>query len=94
LAFIGLLLYAVPLMYGATLKGLMWQSDKPFIDSVVLMFDYWIWRAIGGSLMFISHIIFSYNFYKMTFNEVKEIDLQEETFKQLQKDVASGKAAV
>jgi len=88
LAFIGLLLYAVPLMYGATLKGLMWQSGKPFIDSVVLMFDYWIWRAIGGSLMFISHIIFCYNFYKMTNKEIKEIDLQEETFSQLGKDAA------
>ena len=88
LAFIGLLLYAVPLMYGATLKGLMWQSGKAFIDSVVLMFDYWIWRAIGGSLMFISHIIFCYNFYKMTFKEVKEIDLQEETFNQLEKEAA------
>lgn len=87
MAFIGLLLYAVPLMYGATLKGLMWQSGQPFIDSVVLMFDYWIWRAIGGSLMFISHIIFCYNFYKMTFKEVKEIDLQEETFSQLEKEL-------
>ena len=87
LAFVGLLLYTLPLMYGATLKGLMWQSDKPFIDSVVMMFDYWIWRAIGGSLMFISHIVYFYNFYKMTFKTVEEIDIKNEAFKQLKNEL-------
>lgn len=91
LAFIGLLLYAVPLMYGATLRGLMWQSGKPFIDSVVMMFDWWIWRAIGGSLMFISHIIYFYNFYKMTFKTVEEIDIKDEAFKQLQNELSLAK---
>ncbi|MES2702801.1 MAG: cbb3-type cytochrome c oxidase subunit I [Bacteroidota bacterium] len=83
LAFIGLLLYSIPLMIGGTLKGLMWMGDKPFIDSVVMMFDYWVWRAIGGSLMFISHIIYFYNFYKMSFKAVEEIDIKKEAFKQL-----------
>ncbi|HNJ59331.1 MAG TPA: cbb3-type cytochrome c oxidase subunit I, partial [Chitinophagaceae bacterium] len=57
LAFIGLILYCFPLMFGATLKGMMWMEGKPFIDSVVKMFDYWVWRAIGGSLTFFSHIL-------------------------------------
>jgi cytochrome c oxidase cbb3-type subunit 1 len=65
LAFIGLLFYAIPLMWGATIKGLMWQSGQPFIDSVVMMFEFWVWRAVGGSMMFVSHILFAYNFYKM-----------------------------
>ena len=81
LAFIGLLFYSIPLSVGATLKGLMWMEGKPFIDSVVVMFGYWVWRAIGGSLMFISHLIFAYNFYLMTTNEVATIDVQEEAFK-------------
>jgi cytochrome c oxidase cbb3-type subunit 1 len=81
LAFIGLLFYAIPLSVGATLRGLMWMDGKPFIDSVVLMFDYWLWRAIGGSLMFISHLVFAFNFYKMTIKEVAEIDVKEEAFK-------------
>ncbi len=84
LAFIGLLFYAIPLSVGATLRGLMWMEGKPFIDSVVLMFDYWLWRAIGGSLMFISHLVFAYNFYKMTIKEVPEIDVKEEAFKILE----------
>ncbi|WP_310556930.1 cbb3-type cytochrome c oxidase subunit I [Flavobacterium sp.] len=84
LAFIGLLFYAIPLSVGATLRGLMWMEGKPFIDSVVLMFDYWLWRAIGGSLMFISHLVFAFNFYKMTMKEVVEIDVKEEAFKILQ----------
>ena len=84
LAFIGLLFYSVPLSIGATLRGLMWMDGKPFIDSVVLMFDFWVWRAIGGSLMFISHLIFAYNFYRMTTNEVEELDVKEEAFRILE----------
>lgn len=52
-------------MYGSTLRGLMWLDGKPFIDSVVLMAPYWLWRAIGGSLMWLSHIFFAYNMYRM-----------------------------
>ena len=65
LALIGLLFYTVPLMYGSTLKGLMWMEGKPFIDSIVFMAPYWLWRAIGGSLMWISHLFFAYNIYRM-----------------------------
>ena len=88
LAFVGLLLYAIPLMIGGTLKGLMWLDHKPFIDSVIMMFEYWVWRAIGGSLMFISHIIYFYNFYKMTYKIMEEIDVKEEAFKQLEKELS------
>ena len=65
LALIGLLFYTFPLMYGSTLRGLMWMDGKPFIESVELMAPYWLWRAIGGSLMWLSHILFAYNFYVM-----------------------------
>ena len=66
LAFIGLLFYTFPLMYGSTLRGLMWiEGSKSFIESVELMAPYWLWRAIGGSLMWLSHILFAYNFYIM-----------------------------
>ena len=65
LALIGLLFYTVPLMYGSTLRGLMWMDGKPFIDSVEMMSPFWLWRAIGGSLMWLSQLIFAYNFYVM-----------------------------
>lgn len=65
LAFIGLLLYSVPLMIGGTLKGLQWMDGKPFIDGVIMMAPYWLWRAIGGSMMWLSHLFFAYNFYEM-----------------------------
>ena len=71
-ALIGLIFYTFPLMYGSTLRGLMWIDGKPFIESVELMAPYWLWRAIGGSLMWISHIIFAYNFYKMVRRNVDE----------------------
>lgn len=79
LAFIGLLFYTIPLMIGGTLKGLMWMEQKPFIDSVVMMAPYWLWRAIGGTMMWLAHIFFAYNFYKMTFG-VKSIDVKETAF--------------
>ncbi len=83
IAFIGLLFYVVPLSLGATFRGMMWMDSKPFIDSVTMMFEYWVWRAIGGSLMFISHLIFAYNFYKMVTKDVEIIDVKREAFSQL-----------
>lgn len=65
LAFVGLFAYMVSLMTGGTLKGLSWIEGNPFIESVILMREYWVWRAVGGSMMFISHLIFAYNFYVM-----------------------------
>ncbi len=81
LALIGLLFYAIPLMYGGTLRGMMWLEGKSFIESVSMMFPYWLWRAIGGSLMWISHLFFAYNMYKMlayTYTvDVKEAAIQK-----------------
>ncbi|MDH6600736.1 cbb3-type cytochrome oxidase subunit 1 [Myroides gitamensis] len=41
-------------------------GDAPFIESVKLMMPYWLWRAIGGTLMWVSHLFFAFNFYRMT----------------------------
>lgn len=65
LAFIGLFAYMMSMMIGGTLRGLSWIEGKPFLESILFMHSYWIWRAIGGSLMFLSHIVFAYNFYRM-----------------------------
>lgn len=78
MAFIGLFAYMVSLMAGGTLKGLSWIEGKPFIQSVVMMQPYWVWRAIGGSLMFLSHLMFAYNFYVMVKKE-KEIPVATPT---------------
>lgn len=77
LAFLGLLFYAVPLMIGGTMRGLMWIDGKPFMDSVIAMAPYWLWRAIGGTLMWISHLVFAYNMYKMI-RPNKTININEE----------------
>ncbi|MEP0365956.1 MAG: cbb3-type cytochrome c oxidase subunit I [Cyclobacteriaceae bacterium] len=65
LAFIGLFAYMISLMAGGTLKGLSWVEGVPFIESIIMMKSYWVSRAIGGSLMFLSHLLFAYNFYYM-----------------------------
>jgi len=64
-ALIGLMAYVVALMVGGTLKGLSWMAAQPFIDSVVLMAPYWLWRAIGGTLMLLAHFVFGYNLLDM-----------------------------
>lgn len=83
LALVGMLFYTIPLMYGSTRKGMMWLDGKPFIDGVVFMAPYWLWRAIGGSLMWISHLFFAYNMYKMISTR-RELDIGEEIVKQLE----------
>jgi len=88
LAFIGLLLYSVPLMIGGTLKGLMWMDGKAFIESVSMMAPYWLWRAIGGSMMWLSHLIFAYNFYTMV-SRRRESDIKELAFVKLGKIAAT-----
>ncbi len=65
LAFIGLFAYTVSLMAGGTVKGIAWAEGVPFIDTVIATRGYWTWRAVGGTLMFISHWIFAWNFYVM-----------------------------
>jgi cytochrome c oxidase cbb3-type subunit 1 len=71
LAFIGLFAYMMSLMAGGTYKGMSWIDGEPFIESVILMKPYWVWRAIGGSLMFTSHLVFAYNLYYMAKNYKK-----------------------
>lgn len=62
MAFVGLFAYMISLMAGGTEKGLSWIDNRPFIESVTLMAPYWVWRAVGGSMMLISHLIFALNF--------------------------------
>ncbi len=81
-ALIGLLFYTVPLMYGSTLKGLMWIEGKPFMEGVVFSAPYWLWRAIGGSLMWIAHLFFAYNIYKMI-SGGGIVDVKEAAFEKL-----------
>ena len=86
LALIGMLMYTVPLMYGSTLKGLLWMEGKPFVEGLQLMAPHWLWRAIGGSLMWISHLFFAYNLYKML-AVPEELDLSEEIVRQMENPV-------
>ncbi len=88
LALIGLMFYTVPLMYGSTLRGLMWMAGKPFVDSVAFMAPYWLWRAIGGSLMWLSHLFFAYNFFKMCSGN-NLIDIKAAAIEQLENKTKS-----
>ncbi|WP_347158774.1 cbb3-type cytochrome c oxidase subunit I [Pontibacter chitinilyticus] len=83
MAFIGMMFYTIPLMLGGTYRGLMWMDGgKSFIDSVVLMAPYWLWRAIGGSLMWASHLIFAFNMYRMI-NPRKTVNINATAIRKL-----------
>lgn len=71
MAFVGLFAYMISLMAGGTEKGLSWIDNRPFIESVTLMAPYWVWRAVGGSMMLISHFIFAINFIIIIRNRPK-----------------------
>jgi len=64
-ALIGMTIMVMALSIGGTVQGLAWLHLQPFIDSVVAQSPYWLWRSVGGSLMFLGHVVFAYNLYMM-----------------------------
>lgn len=67
LATIGVGIYVVALSIGGTIQGLTWAQGDPFIASVQSAAPYWVARAVGGTMMFVAHVLFAYNVYLMTF---------------------------
>lgn len=84
LALIGLLFYSIPLMYGGTMRGLAWMDNVPFVETITMMMPYWLWRAIGGSLMWASHLFFAYNMYKMLQKPSGQVDTTHIALKKLE----------
>jgi cytochrome c oxidase cbb3-type subunit 1 len=66
LALVGVSIYVIALSIGGTIQGLDWINQKPFIQSVIDMKPYYLWRGVGGVLMFLSHIVFAWNVWRMT----------------------------
>jgi cytochrome c oxidase cbb3-type subunit 1 len=64
-ALLGVTLYVIVLSVGGTLQGIDWASGNPFISSVAAAAPFWLARAIGGAMMFVSHLLFAYNVYVM-----------------------------
>ena len=67
MALVGGTIYVLSLSIGGTVQGLDWIHGLPFIQSVVDMGTYWVWRGVGGTLMFLSHIVFGWNVWRMTY---------------------------
>jgi cytochrome c oxidase cbb3-type subunit 1 len=66
MAVVGSFIYVIALSIGGTLQGLDWKSGLPFIQSVVDMQAYYVWRGVGGAMMFLSHLVFAWNVWRMT----------------------------
>jgi cytochrome c oxidase cbb3-type subunit 1 len=69
MAAVGGSIYVVSLSIGGTIQGLNWIHGKPFIQSVIDMQPYYVWRGVGGALMFLSHIVFAWNVWRMTWGQ-------------------------
>lgn len=66
-ATVGVTIYVVALMAAGTVQGLDWIRGVAFIQSVEDAAPYWLWRSIGGTLMFLSHLVFAWNVWTMTY---------------------------
>jgi cytochrome c oxidase cbb3-type subunit 1 len=64
-ALVGVTLYVLVLSVGGTIQGIDWASGNPFISSVEAAAPFWLARALGGSMMFVAHLVFAYNVYVM-----------------------------
>jgi cytochrome c oxidase cbb3-type subunit 1 len=69
LATVGVVIYVVALSAGGTVQGLDWIRGVAFIQSVVDADPYWLWRSVGGTLMFLGHLVFAWNVWKMTYGK-------------------------
>jgi cytochrome c oxidase cbb3-type subunit 1 len=67
MALVGSLIYVISLSIGGTIQGLDWMRELPFIQSVVDMQPFYVWRGVGGALMFLSHLVFAWNVWRMTY---------------------------
>jgi cytochrome c oxidase cbb3-type subunit I len=67
MALVGFFIYVMSLSIGGTIQGLDWVHGLPFIQSVIDMQSYYVWRGVGGALMFLSHIVFGWNVWRMCY---------------------------
>jgi cytochrome c oxidase cbb3-type subunit 1 len=67
MAVVGSFIYVISLSIGGTIQGLDWIHGRPLIQSVVDIQSYWVWRGVGGALMFLSHVVFAWNVWRMSF---------------------------
>jgi len=65
LALIGLALYVLAMTIAGLRQGLSWASGAAFIESVTAIAPWYLLRAIGGSLMAASHLLFAWNLWCM-----------------------------
>ena len=72
MAVVGSFIYVISLSIGGTIQGLDWIHGRPFIQSVVDMQPYYVWRGVGGALMFLSHIVFAWNVWRMTYGRAAD----------------------
>ncbi|MCC6193407.1 MAG: cbb3-type cytochrome c oxidase subunit I [Burkholderiales bacterium] len=71
LSAVGVAIYVIALSAAGTIQGLVWLRGLPFIQSVVDAAPYWLWRAVGGTLMFLGHIVFAVNVWAMIFGRTR-----------------------
>lgn len=64
-AFLGGCLYVISISIAGVLQGFSWVAGESFIASVDAAAPMWMWRAIGGTMMVFSHLIFIRNLWVM-----------------------------
>jgi cytochrome c oxidase cbb3-type subunit 1 len=67
LSTVGVTIYVLALSAAGTIQGLDWIRGVAFIQSVADAAPYWLWRSVGGALMFLGHLVFAWNVWTMTY---------------------------
>jgi cytochrome c oxidase cbb3-type subunit 1 len=65
LALAGITVYVVGLCAGGHAQGASWNAHEPFMTSVRVTAPHMVWRAVGGTLMTASHLLFFVALWKM-----------------------------
>jgi cytochrome c oxidase cbb3-type subunit 1 len=65
LALLGMWTYFLFLTIGGMVRGTALVNGVPFIQSLGYEYPYWLSRIVGGTLMFLSHLVFAANMWAM-----------------------------
>jgi len=89
LSLVGGLLYFVTMWVGGFYQGLLWAdwangetyaqlhkniTEVPFLQTVADMWYWWLFRGIGGVLIFIGSIVFLFNIFNTVFLDPRKED--------------------
>lgn len=70
--------YFIPLTALGLVEGYVWISSLPFAEAIVAAAPFWVFRFIGGLLIYSGFILFAYNLWKTATSGTAAVVAEEE----------------